>query len=632
MVLSKNPIGVNRPTICGFRQGMKQSSISLDLELNIPALLDFAKTDQELFERFGIETQMINSKIRRPITDSEALMLDYIWQMMGLCCRLLQAIKIPSFDRGAILNFQIVDAGERRYRIACLFVAIEYHSPTWINQSIQYAHRILAKLHHPATTDSDIAKLLEDLHETFVENAKKQIVGGSSTISILRAAFLANVPISHLGQGVYQLGWGSKRRLSDRSTSDLDTAVGLKVSHNKHTTARILRKAGLPAPVHELVFSREAAIEAARRIGFPLVVKPADKERGEGVTINIEDIEGVGLAFDSASKLSVRILVERQVPGLCHRILVAGETSLYAVLRHPSAVVGDGLHTVKELITLENHREKRRAKHLRRKPYPDDELAERMLAQQNLNFESILLLGSLASLRPIESAEWDGYPQLVSNDIHPANVRVAIQAAKLLCLDVAGIDLISEDISKPWYENGAIINEVNFAPLIGSRYDYQKAAAAELIKRQFATGARIPVEIYIGDEQAWIAAKKSQSLHSEADRRAIISSHAATASIDSDLYLDDACQGLFARCGALLMNDEVDVLLLVVQTDEFLMTGLPIDSVDRVELINDNLFSVHGINLRAPADTMKLLMGLIEPYCHSTAISSSHIGKRCTIF
>lgn len=602
-------------SLFGFGLGMKQPSIQLHPELVIPRSPDFSNVEDELLERFGIVPRPIKTQVRRDLAPHEKQAVWFGWQAMGLACSLLQAIRMPCFDRGAILDIQTISRDEQRYRLSCLLPAVERQSMAWMSECFEWSCRFLSQRLAPASTEAKVSELMEQLHETFIVPARKKIPGGDSTIPVLKTAFQLDIPFHHVGGGVYQLGWGSKRRLSLRSTSELDSALGAKISQDKAATAQLLRQAGLPVPVHLKVGTKEGAIEAARRLGYPLVVKPADRDRGEGVTVNLHDDRGVAAAFDHASKLSSNILVEQLVPGICHRLLVTGAVLQYVVARLPLSVEGDGVTSVGDLIARANQQEARKAKHRRQKLFPSDELAVSTLKDRGMTLESIPGKGVKALLRPIESTEWGGIPQLFTDDIHPENLRVAVEAAQLLGLNVAGVDLISEDIRKPWYENRAVINEVNVSPYLGQMYEYQQKGVERLVRDLFPDGARIPVEVFIGDGLAWSAAQARLREFDSTGSRAVASSHEQTSSITGEIRLAlTGREGLHARVRALLMSPTVDVLLLVVQTDEFLARGLPVDSIDTVTLINQNLRSASDPSQRAGAETAEMLLQLLEPY------------------
>ena len=130
---------------------------------------------------------------------------------------------------------------------------------------------------------------------------RPMLTSGKSTLPVLRAAHRKSIPFTHLGGGVFQLGWGSKAQRMDRSVTGRDSAIGARLCTDKALTAILLRKAGLPAPVHKVVANLQAALKAAHQIGWPVVVKPVDRERGEGVVVDVGDDDQLRAAFESAS-------------------------------------------------------------------------------------------------------------------------------------------------------------------------------------------------------------------------------------------------------------------------------------------------------------------------------------------
>jgi cyanophycin synthetase len=277
------------------------------------------------------------------------------------------------------------------------------------------------------------------------------------------------IPFMHLGGGVYQLGWGKHLQLIDRSATVADAAIGARVAQDKAVSALFLRRAGMPAGIHQLVRTQDDALAAAQRLGWPVVVKPADRERGEGVSVQVRDAAALVKAFALALQCSKsgRILVEKQVEGVCHRLFIAHGKLLYAVKRWPRSVFGDGVHTVAALVDQAQALENERAPWLREPAYPRDDLTLQALRQQGLDWASVPAAGRRVHLRDIESTQWGGWDEEVSHQLHPDNLAIALHAAQLLGLSVAGVDVISSDITQPWHQNGAIINEVNHAPLLG---------------------------------------------------------------------------------------------------------------------------------------------------------------------
>lgn len=583
-------INFNNSRLSGYLLGLRQPSIQLSLQLDVPEIFDFDYLKAELYDRFQIEHEELKSRIKRELNQIEKSAVEFAWQTIGLTCNLLQTIKIPSFDRGIILDIYSINEQKNRYLITVQFPFVDHHPFIWIERCMTWAQRLTQQLIQSSTaTEEKIDEILEELHENFINEARKQVSGGGSTVPFLKTAYEAGIPFKHISWGIYQLGWSNNLHITHRSSTELDSAIGANMSHNKFQAAHLFKLAGLPAPVHYLVGSAEHAIIAAKKLGYPVVVKPADKDRGEGVTVNIYDEEGVKEAYGIAYQNSNKILIEKQVSGICYRILVVGEKALYTVARMPIAVVGDGIHSIDELILQSNEQERRKAKHLRQKLFPSDDLAVKTLENQGFQLTSIPNKGVFAQLRPIETTEWGGLPKVFSQEIHSENIRVIVQAAKILNLYTAGVDFITEDITKPWYQNGAIINEVNFAPFLGTKYEYQRAGVQALVQILFPKGGRIPIEVYIGDDQAWSAATKRQNELIESGIHTFVSSHCETLGTEGSIHLASVEDSLYQRVEALLMNRDVCALLLVVQTDEFLDKGLPVDSVNSVTVVNKNI-------------------------------------------
>jgi hypothetical protein len=181
-------------------------------------------------------------------------------------------------------------------------------------------------------------------------------------------------------------------------------------------------------------------------------------------------------------------------------------------------------------------------------------------------------------LRRIESTAWGGTDEDVTADIHPENVRVALAAAELLGLDVAGIDIVSPDIAVPWHRNGAIINEVNFAPLLGGG-EISRRSIGEYLHRLLGGNGLIPVHAFLGGEAAWLAALDRRQASGD-DRAGVFVTSAERTLDGNGQDRPMPFTSLYRRARALLLSRQVQALILVVQTDEFLDTGLPVECLD----------------------------------------------------
>lgn len=601
-------------TITGFHHGLGQLSIELKVNFELTSGFNLASVTHLLTESMELEPIPIHAKVMRQLDVDQQSALDYFWLVMLLTTKLLQAIKIPSITPGLINELVRIDTEKPTFQATCHIPAVESVTASLVTEGLRQAHRFLNVVAGGDLSAAELMLALDLLDEQFITPIAKKVSGGKSTIPLLKTAYQLGIPFMHLGGGIYQLGWGAQARLFDRSMTDLDSAIGASLVHNKIKAASILKQAGLPVPIHFLVKTTAEASTAAAAIGFPVVLKPADKDRGEGVTVGIDSSEKLSLAFEHALKVSPNILVERQIPGICHRILVVNGQHVYTVARLAKSVQGDGKHTVRELCELEAQKERRRAKHLRQPPFIFNELTDLTLEKQGVDYNSIPEEGALVFLRPIETTEWGGTPKVASIEIHPENVRIALRAAEIMGLAIAGVDLISDDISKPWYENGAAINEVNFAPLLGMRFEYQRLGVKNLLQILLKEDGRIPIEVYIGDDEALNVAMLRQTELLANNTNCFLTTHIKSFDSHGELKLALAKEGLFTRCRSLLMNRSCESLLVVIQTDELLSTGLPIDSINQVKVINHNLAVQNLFEQHKRSKPVDAILDLLAPY------------------
>ncbi|MCT7485573.1 AMP-binding protein [Aliarcobacter cryaerophilus] len=413
-----------------------------------------------------------------------------------LAKELFFACNIPIFKDIEILSLNL-DETQNRYilTLSCEyidFIPINNYNAI-LNNSLNY---VLYMLTNPITVENK--KLLLDSIFNLINQILLQMPIGKSTIHILKEAFKKDIPFFHLGDGVYQLGLGSKSIKLDRSTTNIDSAIGSKLSQNKVFTANLLKLAALPSPIHGVTNSKDEALQIARQINFPLVVKPVDLDRGEGVSVNILNEDELLKAFDLAYNLSKRkqVIVEKQVSGVCHRLFIVDDKLLYAVKRLPICVIADGYSSIEKLIEKANQKEALKMPWDSTKLfYPIDELSLKEIEKSSYNLKSIPLKDTIVPLRDIESTKWGGYDEDVTNIVHPENLKIALQTTKIFELQVAGIDIITSDISEPWYETDTIINEVNFAPLLGGG-DISKQNIGKYLDLLLKDSGKIEVEVY----------------------------------------------------------------------------------------------------------------------------------------
>lgn len=286
---------------------------------------------------------------------------------------------------------------------------------------------------------------------------------GPSTQAIVDGARARNIPTLRLTEGnLVQVGYGKAQRRIWTAETDSTSAVAESIAHDKELTRQLLISVGVPVPVGRLVSSAEAAWAAAEEIGLPVVIKPQSGNKGRGVSIQLEDRAAVLSAFAIAEKefVAPAVVVERCIPGRQYRVLVVGEKAVATSGGQPQTLVGDGRHTVAELAAIGNQdplRGEDAAQPL--SPFVLDAIALELLQRQALGASSVPEAGRSIVLR------YNGDLTVDETDrLHPETAEQCVLAARAVGLDVAGIDLIAEDISRPLEAQGGAVIEVNSSP------------------------------------------------------------------------------------------------------------------------------------------------------------------------
>lgn len=415
----------------------------------------------------------------------------------ALVREMLLAGHMPNFVPPAIVSVAFAEGADSKIRIAVTLDVLDGVPPSFYLRTLKYCFESLSLLSRIEINSANRAYVFDKLLKEVVNPLRRVIPSGQSTMHLLRCAHARGIPFIHRGLGIFQLGWGSRARLVDRSTTDADSAIGSRLSHDKASAAALLKLAGLPHPEHVVLGSELGLIAASKQLSFPLVVKPSDRDCGIGVSVDINDLESLEAAFKLAKEKSAsgRIIVERQVSGVCHRLFIAHGRLLYAVKRDPITIWGDGVRSIAQIIAAGAAVQAARPPWSRvLVPSLDDDVIKRLNAQ-GLTPDSVLADGVAVVLRRIESTAWGGSDEEVTQRVHPENVSVALRAAELFKLSVVGVDMITTDISVPWHQNGAIINELNFAPLLGGA-EISRSYIPQYLTHLIDGDGKIPIEAH----------------------------------------------------------------------------------------------------------------------------------------
>jgi len=286
---------------------------------------------------------------------------------------------------------------------------------------------------------------------------------GPSSRAILRAARRRFIPYTRLNRGsLVQLGEGKLQRRIWTAETDATSAIAEAIASDKDLTKRLLRQVGVPVPHGRSVADAQDAWAAAQEIGFPVVVKPCNANHQRGISIELDTREEILKAYEFAVRAgeTTDILVEQFAQGHHHRLLVVGDKLVAAAKGHSERVTGDGVSTIEELVA-EVNRDPRRGE-----AYTDplgvvllSEPAIIELNKQGLNIHSIPVAGRSVVVRRTGDLTTD-----CTGDVHPETAEQAVLAARVVGLDIAGLDILATDIRRPLVEQRGAVVEVNAGP------------------------------------------------------------------------------------------------------------------------------------------------------------------------
>ncbi|HVG24912.1 MAG TPA: cyanophycin synthetase [Thermoanaerobaculia bacterium] len=289
---------------------------------------------------------------------------------------------------------------------------------------------------------------------------------GPSTKAIVDAAVKRRIPFMRLDElNLVQLGYGANSKKIQATIASTTRFLGVDIAGDKDKTKAILGFHGVPVPGGDVTRHCDEGLEIANRIGWPVVVKPLDASQGRGIVTNIRNEEEFRLAFDEAKRHRQLIVVERYLPGRDFRLLCINQKFVAAAERVPAHVIGDGEHTIGQLLDVVNQDPRRGEGHekvLTR--IKIDAATLRLLELRGLSVDSVPPPGEFIQLKTTANLSTGGTSIDVTDRVHPANIELAERIACLIGLDIAGIDVVAPSVETPVVENGGGIVEVNAAP------------------------------------------------------------------------------------------------------------------------------------------------------------------------
>jgi cyanophycin synthetase len=377
-------------------------------------------------------------------------------------------------------------------------VVVEYSEEAVGRKAFEYAQQLIAAALSNGSFDADA--VIAELRELDEDERL-----GPSTGAIVEAAVARGIPYRRLTRGsLVQFGWGSKQRRIQAAEVDSTSAVAESIGQDKDLTKRLLHAAGVPVPLGRPVDTVEEAWEVAQKVGLPVVVKPQDGNQGKGVTVNITDRAQLEEAYKNAADYGT-VMVERFLPGHDFRLLVVGDQLVAAARREPPQVLGDGQHTVRELVDVVNQDPRRGEGHATSlTKIRLDDIAVARLAMQGLTPDSVPEKGQRVILRNNANLSTGGTATDVTDDVHPEVAARAVAAAQMVGLHICGVDMVAETVLRPLEEQGGGFVEVNAAPglrmHLAPSYGKPRNVGQAMVDKLYAHGedGRIPTVAVTG--------------------------------------------------------------------------------------------------------------------------------------
>ena len=472
-----------------------------------------------------------------------------------------------------------------------------------------------------ADEDFEIDEIIDELLSLY-ESSRL----GPSTGAIVEEARRRGIPVRRLNNySLVQLGLGRNLHRIQATLTDRTSAIGVEIAQDKDDTKRVLQNIGLPVPKGDVARTVEGGLEVADEIGYPVILKPLAANHGRGISGRVAGPDQLRAAWETSSSYGSRIVVEQFAEGRDHRVLVVNGKVVAAAERVPAHVIGDGRHTVLQLIEIGNRDSRRGVGHTKSLTrLPSDQTTEEFLAASGRSMDAVPAKGEFVGLRQTANLSTGGTSIDRTDEMHPDNITACEMAAGVVGLDIAGIDVLTPDISVPFRENGAVIIEVNAGP--GIRMHTHPAegeprnVAAPILDMLYPPGseATIPVIAVTGTNGKTTTTRLIAHLFRVSENVVGFTTTDGTY-LGNRMVIEGDMTGPFSA-NVILSNPTVDVAVLETARGGILRAGIGFDEVDVGIVLNvtaDHL-GLRGIHtLEQLADVKSVIPAVVKREGHA---------------
>ena len=315
-----------------------------------------------------------------------------------------------------------------------------------------------------ALLNGDEYPLEDDIQELRVIRENTRL--GPSTGSIVEEAVRRGIPFIRLNKhSLVQLGYGIHQKRIRATIAGTTSSIAVDIAGDKEETKNLLSAAEIPVPKGRIIYSDESAQDAVDAVGFPFVFKPINGNHGKGITTNITTLEQAEKALTAAREYGRNVICEKYITGFDFRVVVVNYKFICAALRTPASVTGDGKHSIQWLVDETNNDPRRGYGHekvLTR--IKIDRSTQHMLEDKGYTLDTIPAKGELVLLKTTANLSTGGTSTDITDEVHPVNIFLAERIARIIGLDICGIDIMASDLKTSLMENGGAVLEVNAAP------------------------------------------------------------------------------------------------------------------------------------------------------------------------